>query len=214
MPYYKDLDLLFIHIPKTGGSFIADALNNKNYKVTLCQRGISIHNISNSLFESPHNKGSLQHQFYSTLYKYKNKININFEKIKVFSIVRNPYNKIMSDLFWLKLINKKSSPNEIYEKIKNNYLYRDDLDNHNQPQYKFITDENNQLIKNIKVFKCETLDILNHEINDFIGVNINLKNENANKDYSHYLNKNSIELINNFYKKDFELFDYHLYSLK
>ena len=214
MPYYKDLDLLFIHIPKTGGSFIADALNNKNYKVTLCQRGISIHDISNSLFKPPHNKGSLQHQFYSTLYKYKNKINIDFEKTKVFSVVRNPYNKIMSDLFWLKLINKKSSPNEIYEKIKNNYLYRDDLDNHNQPQYKFITDENNQLIKNIKVYKCETLDILNHEINDFIGVNINLKNENANKDYSHYLNKNSIELINNFYKKDFELFDYHLYSLK
>ena len=134
MPYYKDLNLLFIHIPKTGGSFIADALNNKNYKVTLSQRGISIHNISNSLFEPPHNKGSLQHQFYSTLYKYKNKINIDFEKTKVFSVVRNPYNKIMSDLFWLKLINKKSSPNEIYEKIKNNYLYRDDLDNHNQPQ--------------------------------------------------------------------------------
>ena len=211
MPYYKDLNLLFIHIPKTGGSFIADALENKNYKVTLCQRGLSIHNISNSLFESPHNKGSLQHQFYSTLYKYKNKINIDFENTKVFSIVRNPYNKIISDLFWLKLINKKSSPNEIYEIIKNKYLYRDDLDNHNQPQYKFITDENNQLIKNIKIFKCETLDILNHQINDFIGVNINLKNENANKDYSYYLNKNSISLINDFYKKDFELLDYHLY---
>ena len=211
MPYYKDLNLLFIHIPKTGGSFIADALNNKNYKVTLCQRGISIHDISNSLFKPPHNKGSLQHQFYSTLYKYKNKINIDFENTKVFSIVRNPYNKIISDLFWLKLINKKSSPNEIYEIIKNKYLYRDDLDNHNQPQYKFITDENNQLIKNIKIFKCETLDILNHQINDFIGVNINLKNENANKDYSYYLNKNSISLINDFYKKDFELLDYHLY---
>ena len=211
MPYYKDLDLLFIHIPKTGGSFIADALENKNYKVTLCQRGISIHDISNSLFKPPHNKGSLQHQFYSTLYKYKNKINIDFENTKVFSIVRNPYNKIISDLFWLKLINKKSSPDEIYEIIKNKYLYRDDLDNHNQPQYKFITDENNQLIKNIKIFKCETLDILNHQINDFIGVNINLKNENANKDYSYYLNKNSISLINDFYKKDFELLDYHLY---
>ena len=129
----------------------------------------------------------------------------------MFSIVRNPYNKIISDLFWLKLINKKSSPDEIYEIIKNKYLYRDDLDNHNQPQYKFITDENNQLIKNIKIFKCETLDILNHQINDFIGVNINLKNENANKDYSYYLNKNSISLINDFYKKDFELLDYHLY---
>ena len=211
MPYYKDLNLLFIHIPKTGGSFIADALKNKNYKVTLCQRGISIHDISNSLFKPPHNKGSLQHQFYSTLYKYKNKINIDFENTKVFSIVRNPYNKIISDLFWLKLINKKSSPDEIYEIIKNKYLYRDDLDNHNQPQYKFITDENNQLIKNIKIFKCETLDILNHQINDFIGVNINLKNENANKDYSYYLNKNSISLINDFYKKDFELLDYHLY---
>ena len=44
----------------------------------------------------------------------------------------------------------------------------------------------------------------NDELNKFLGFNINIKRGNVNKDYSKYLNKDSISLINNFYKKDFE----------
>ena len=50
----------------------------------------------------------------------------------------------------------------------------------------------------------------NNELNNFLGFNINIKTKNVNKDYSKYLNKNSISLINEFYKKDFELFGYKL----
>ena len=205
MPYYREKNLLFIHIPKTGGTVIENNIN-KNTPQTLYSGS------TNSLLDFPYNKKSLQHQFYTTIYKFRDKLDVNFDNIKIFSVVRNPYDRIISDLFWHKLINKNFTAGQVYNVIKNNYLDRNDLDNHNEPQYKFIVDENSELIKDIKIFKTETLNESNNELKKFIGFNINIKQKNVNKDYSNYLNQYSISLINTFYKKDFELFNYKLES--
>lgn len=206
MPYYKEKNLLFIHIPKTGGTVIEYKIKDKYKKQSLYS------GFTNRLLDPPYDKISLQHQFYTTIYQFKNKLNINFDNIKIFSVVRNPYDRIISDLFWLKLIKKNFTDEQVYNVIKNNYLDRDDLDNHNKPQYKFIVDENSELIKNIKIFNTETLNESNDELNKFLEFDINIKQTTVNKDYSNYLNKDSISLINNFYKKDFELFNYKFKS--
>jgi hydroxymethylpyrimidine pyrophosphatase-like HAD family hydrolase len=203
MPYYKDKKILFIHVPKTGGTIIERTIK-KNISETLYSGR------SNTLLEFPYNKTSLQHQFYKTIYKFRDKLNVNFDNIQIFSVVRNPYDRIISDLFWYKLIDKEFNSNQVYDVIKNNYLYRDDLDNHNKPQYCFLVDENDDLIKTIKLFHTEKLNELNDELNNFLGFNIDIKQKEVNKDYRKYLNNNSISLINNFYKKDFELFNYKL----
>jgi|TARA_B110000114_G_C15059193_1_gene384617 hydroxymethylpyrimidine pyrophosphatase-like HAD family hydrolase len=203
MPYYKEKKLLFIHIPKTGGTVIENSIK-ENTPQTLYSSG------ENTLLEFPYNQKSLQHQFYTTIYKFRDKLNINFNNIKIFTSIRNPYDRIISDLFWYKLINKNFTAGQVYNIIKNNYLDRDDLDNHNEPQYKFIVDENSELIKDIKIFKTETLTESNDELSKFVGFNINIATKGVNKDYSNYLNKDSISLINTFYKKDFELFNYKL----
>lgn len=215
MPYYtdgkktletnepKNINLLFIHIPKTGGTNIERKLLAK-YSQRLWSGGMS--NPANA----PYNGGCFQHQFYSILYKYRDELEINFENIKMFCVVRNPYDRIISDLLWRRLIKKDFTTDEIYNVIKENYLYKKERDNHNVPQYRFITDENLEVNQDIKIFKCEELNEINHELNKFLGFNINIKQENVNKDYSMYLNKNSISLINEFYKKDFELFNYDL----
>lgn len=209
MPYYKQQNILFIHIPKTGGTIIENSLKK------ICGQSI-YSNTKNNLLPEPYNTISLQHQIYTTLYEYKNKLNIDFENVKIFSVVRNPYDRIISDLFWRSvidkkfLVNKNSTPDKIFDIIKNNYLYRSDYDNHNIPQYKFVTDKNGDLIPNIKIFKTETLNKDNEIINDYLKVNLNIINKNVNKDYSKYLNKDSINLINEFYKKDFELFNYDM----
>ena len=67
--------------------------------------------------------------------------------------------------------------------------------------------------KMCKILKCETLNQTNTELNDYIGININIRRPNVNKDYSKYLNRDSISLINEYYKKDFELFNYGKISL-
>ena len=210
MPYYPNLKLLFIHIPKTGGSAIEDALQKKNIKSTLIQRGQPVAGICNNMLDHPYKNNSLQHQFYSTIYTFRDKLNVNFENIRVFSVVRNPYDRIISDLIWLKLIKRDASPQKVFDVIKNNYLYRTDLDNHNQPQYKFITNDNGVIYPNIIILRCETLNESNDKLNEYIGVSINIRKSNVNKDYSKYLNQDSIHIINEFYKKDFELFNYKL----
>ena len=67
------------------------------------------------------------------------------------------------------------SSETVYDIIKNNYLFKNNLDNHNVPQYKFITNEKLEIYPNIKIFKTETLNDDNKIINDFLGVNINIK---------------------------------------
>jgi hypothetical protein len=203
MPYYPQVNILFIHIPKTGGIVIETAIS-KQFEQTL------ISGYGNTLLEYPHNICSLQHQYYSTLYKYKNKINVDFENVKMFSVVRNPYTRIISDLFWLKLIKKDFTANQVHNVIENNYLHRNDLDNHNKPQYLFVTDENKNMIPGIRIFNSETLNDMNEELNEYLGIDIDIRQENVNKDYSKYLNKNSISLINDFYKVDFEMFNYEM----
>ena len=154
------------------------------------------------LLDYPYSTISLQHQFYTTLYKYKNVLNIDFDNIKIFSVVRNPYDRIISDLLWWRFITPESTADRVYSILKNRYFERN-LDNHNKPQYSFVVDENNELVKNIK-----TLNETNEELNKFLGVNIDIKKYNNNKDYRKYLNKDTNDLINNIYEKDFKMFNY------
>ena len=209
MPYYPDKNILFIHIPKTGGSVIEEEIKQHTTQTLYSGCG-------NNILPPPFNKSSLQHQYYSTLYKYREKLNINFDNIKVFCCIRNPYDRVISDLFWLKLINKDASHETIKQTLLNNYLYSDkvEIDGHQRPQYKYITDENEKIIPNIKIFKCEELNNSNDELCEFLGFKVNVVQENVNKDYSKYLNNEIISIINEFYKKDFEIFNFPQMGVK
>tara|TARA_Y100000992_G_C21267915_1_gene494999 strand:+ start:1098 stop:1736 length:639 start_codon:yes stop_codon:yes gene_type:complete len=211
MPYYREKNILFVHIPKTAGSNIEKQLEKITKGELKIKGKPTIYSSKrHKLLDYPYNLVSPQHQFYSTLYLYRNKLNINFDGLKIFSVVRNPYDRIISDLYWCKLITKSSTSKEVYKVIKNNYLNRIDLDNHNVPQYKFLTDKNDKLIQDIKIFKCESLNSKNAELNEFLNLKININKKDVNKDYSKYLNRESIDMINTFYEKDFKLFDYEL----
>lgn len=203
MPYYKEKNILFIHIPKTGGTVIEKSIKN-SYNQTLYSGK------NNNLLPPPFNKVSLQHQFFTTIRNHKKKLSVIFENIKIFSVVRNPYDRTISDLFWFKLIKKDYSAEQVLDVLKNNYINRTDLDNHNIPQYKFITNKNKKIFPCIKLFKTETLNEDNKKINEFLNIDIDIQQKNINKDYSRYLNEESISIINKYYKKDFEIFGYKM----
>jgi hypothetical protein len=203
MPYYKDINLLFIHIPRTGGSSF-----EKYLRVTKKYREHLRSGINNNLFEDDLKKISLQHQTYNNLLKnkdiIKNKLNIDLSQpMDVISFVRNPYNRTISDLFFWKLIKKNSTPEEIFEVLKV-YLSKDCYDNHNIPQYKFISDDNEKLY-NLRIIKTNKL---TETLNKLGFPNYYSMERNKEKNYDKYLNQNSIDLINSFFAKDFELLNF------
>jgi len=212
MPYFynNDINILFIHIPKTGGSSIEVYLSKK-YNIQLNLKSLWYIKIFKYNFAFEYDKITPQHQTYNTIYKYRDEFNIKFnDNLKIFTIVRNPYDRIISDFFFFKLITISSTKEEVF-KIMYKYIHTNPniYDNHNIPQYKFITDENDNIINNIIILKTETLnnDMKNIGYNDF---NLNILKNKLNVNYNDYLNNDSIKLINKYYEKDFKLFDYEM----
>mgnify|MGYP001162412708 CR=1 FL=1 len=76
---------------------------------------------------------------------------------------------------------------------------------------KFISNDNGEIIHNIHIFKTETLtEDLNKYGYNYIRQKIGKEKRYTTSQYSNYLSNKSIDLINNFYKKDFELFNYQM----
>ena len=207
MPYFKNnkINLLFIHIPKTGGSSLENYFNVK-FNIPLNKKSLmSTEDIRE--FSDKHDiNSSLQHLTYNTIIKYKDFFKIDETNIKIITIVRNPYDKLMSDLFYLKKINISSTKEEVYEKIK--IYLQENYDNHITPQYKFITNDDENLIDNIVLLHTETLNEDMHKLGyrDF-NIKMNMNPNDVN--YQEYLNNDSINLINEIYKKDFEILNYN-----
>jgi hypothetical protein len=207
MPYFKNnrINLLFIHIPKTGGSSLEKYFNVKyniplNYKSLMSTEKIKI------LLDNPEINSSLQHLTYNTIIKYKDFFKIDTNNIEIMTIVRNPYDKIISDLFYFKKINIDSSKEDVYNKIQ--IYLTEEHDNHVIPQYKFIINHKEQLIPDIKILHTETLndDMAKLGYKDFnIKMNMNPNRVNCED----YLNNDSINLINKIYEKDFEILNYN-----
>ncbi len=210
MPYFKNdnVNILLIHIPKTGGTSLELYFS---YKYNIPLNNDSLFNFLDKTIKKDNNiviNSSLQHVTYQTMLQYNYFFKINFDNIKIITIVRNPYERIISDLFFLRKINVDTSKNETFNIIKE-YLKSDNLDNHNIPQYMFVTNNNKEIIPNIHILHTNTLttDMINLGYEDF---NIHkYANKLKPEEYYNYLNEESIKLINDFYDYDFTLFNYN-----
>lgn len=208
MPYFKNnkFNILYLHIPKTGGSTI------EKYLSMLFRTNINIFN----LFSANVNKfrkyfyGSPQHQRLCTLLKYRKAFNIKLKNLFIFASVRNPYNRAISDLFFLKLINKNSSKEFVYNILKKFVHAKNKFDNHNLPQYLYFTNYKGKFNKKIKIVKNENLneDMLKLGFRGFNKIQKKKQGKVSSEKYINYLNKDSINLINKVYHKDFVFFNY------
>lgn len=201
MPYYPDIHTLFLHIPKTGGTTVEECLK-KVSRQTLYS------DYTNSILPGPLRNQSLQHLPYSVIKQYQTELNLRIDDdLKIITIVRNPYNRIVSDLFFFKLIDSKYTM-DMVEEVLNNYIPSNKFDNHNIPQYLFIVDNHDTVIKNINIMRNENLneDLRNSNI-IYDGIQHQV-GSNSSDDYMTYLNRKSLDIINEVYHKDFELFGY------
>jgi hypothetical protein len=207
MPYFKNnkINLLFIHIPKTGGSSLEKYFSVK-FNIPLNKKSLMSTEDIRDYYDKPEINSSLQHLTYNTINKYKDFFKIDESNIKILAVVRNPYHKVLSDLFYLKKIDTTSTEEEVYSSIQ--VYLKENYDNHTTPQYKFITNKNEDLIENLLLIHTETL---NEDMNKLGYKDFNIKmNMNPNTvDYDKYLNNDSISLINEIYNKDFELLNYN-----
>ena len=202
MPYFREIKTLLIHIPKTGGTSIEHYFHN-NFNVKL-----NYNNVFSNM-KLTYNGHSLQHCTYKELYNDMNNFDINFDDIKIITVVRNPYDRIISCLFYNKLITVDMNLDEIYEQLKI-FIESNDIkyDNHKLPQYLYLLNNDYIIDKNIIIMKTETLtqDMIN---NGYIDFDIKLNVTNKNKiDYMKLLNNDAIKLINNYYMQDFMYFNY------
>ena len=188
------LKFIFVHIPKTSGNslslFLKDFIDND---VIHCEsimgekQGISI------LCEKT--KKDIKH---CDIRYYKNIYGDKIEKYFKFTIVRNPYDRILSFYLWSKGKNNQVfNRNEFIKFIKNN----------NSLQHKYIDNtfhiiyyEN--LIKDLKNIEC---------LKDIVDFNYYPKlnaSSNSLRNYNEIFDKELKDLVFYKYKKDFELFGY------
>lgn len=196
MPINKQHKLLFIHIPKNGGTSIENFFN---------MMGNDSFYGGNSITES----GVLyspQHLTPNLLQKYLGK-NI-YDTYFKFSFVRNPYDRVKSEFFWRQRIGEINTDTDFKKWIFNFYSKIDN--DHKLPQYRYIFNDNGDKVvdfmgrvENMDIDFTKLLDIINYPKKE------TLLKENKNKNKNIVVFDQEIkEKIIEIYKEDFKLFGY------
>jgi hypothetical protein len=217
---------IFVHIPKTGGSSVEEfIMNYYGYQRNEC---LLVHGFG----VDP--KIQLQHFMVVPTMHYnlkfildiakKNKIFVD-DSWTIFSIVRNPYFKFLSELLFTEAVPLKYNYHMLPNYSKKMYIdycveryFKHPAKNHyhsyhSLEQYKFFEDVN----VNYQIFKFEEgleniIKKLGFEIkNNFPHLLEISKIFNVPKpNYKEMLTPYLVETINERYKKDFEIFNYEM----
>lgn len=203
--FIKDLQsILFLHVPKCGGSSIDRLFKDNGYSATLEMRGLPP---QDCLLASP------QHQTSQNL-----KSMINMKKLEdIFIMVRNPYKRIISEFNWqfkdVDLCNRPEINSWITESLDKASRDLNYSDNHFRPSLDFIETD-----LPCNIFRLE--DGVEFAVEYFLRKNgsinsIDIPNDKNAKSFSNavknpILSDTTISAINRFYRYDFEAFGYKI----
>ena len=189
-------EIIFMHIPKTGGASIGQ----------LC--------MSNRIGAIGHNT---RNPNYVSLAQYKR----SHPDIFSFSIVRNPWDRLVSAYHFLSQGGLNADDSKDANKYVNRYsgfnefisgAFKDDAiltQIHFRPQHEWISDENNVIADYVGKFED-----LQHHISACLALvglpdyQLPHVNKATHKHYKQYYSKESIDIVETIYSRDIELFDY------
>jgi len=184
---------IFIHITKCGGTTIEDTLLDES--CILCKNSF------------PHNwkvSYPLNHLTLDDIQKSKI-IHTNFNKFYSFTFVRNPFDRLVSQFFYLKPRLKLSDDIKGGLIYLSNYSDQGIMGNHCMSQHKFINDQINFIgyFENLQQdfnIVCDKIGIPQQELPH--------KNKSNHKHYSEYYDDETREIVAKKYAKDIEYFGY------
>tara|TARA_X000001382_G_scaffold98562_1_gene72954 strand:+ start:82 stop:618 length:537 start_codon:yes stop_codon:yes gene_type:complete len=168
---------IFIHIPKNAGTSIEEYFGNESFRI--------------------------QPSKHADVHEIKKKFKNSYNNYKKFTIIRNPYDKMVSWYFYLKRnLGENYNIVEFNEWIKepSSFWHANDPISYLKPQCDWIDDT-------VEIIKFENI---NKELNSFFNKKIDLPitNKSNRNHYLEYYNNNSLDIIYNKYKKDFKKFNY------
>lgn len=215
MPICHDKKLIFIHIPKTGGTSIEKALG-----VQQLDNLFSFKRCSEML---PHVvemfSGSEKNRVYATTPQHLSASQLKiilgktFDEYQKFAIVRNPYDRIVSEYHYtqtnpnqrlaqFKRINFKTFVRKVFnlpEMVRHSLF-----DSHLNSQHSFLHDSLGfSLVEN--VFNFETL----NEVSNWLNLSLPHERKSVRKHWEEYIDDESKRIINDVYSIDFETFKYN-----
>jgi hypothetical protein len=217
MPISYDHKILFIHVPKCAGTSVEGILNCKDedkfYTESLTSRTLAslpINSFTGREYRICASKNK-QHYTYRELIKIlpKNIIE-DFEKI---AIVRNPYDRLVSEYYYSAYSIKSHKNFEAFVKTAlkldlytRNWLY----DGHLETQTSYLINEQKNFNSINKIFKFEEINTCFDYLNKIIGkvCRPHLRAASNRKPYSEYYTSELKEIVYNFYKDDFTNFNY------
>lgn len=199
---------IFVHIPKTGGSSIEDVIwPLESDKV--------VENLWMGFIKPYYNKyqtGGLQHLTCKQI-----KTHVGFEVFNSyykFTVVRNPWEKAVSQFIYMKHVRKdlrKFIGMTKWTSFKK-YLKLISKKEHVQwmKQVDFICEKNGKIMVD-KVIRFENIEKEFELVRQHLGIpDIKLPwvNKSKRKHYTEYYNKRTIQMVSNLYKEDIKAFNY------
>lgn len=190
MPYSDDLQVVFLHIAKTGGTCIEKIFNITGYLGWILPRSPQHLTCKELKLEIP--------KQYNTYYK--------------FCFVRNPYDRIVSDYHW----NISEKPQRTFEEfvdhiqsvVRSGDYTKNAFDDHYIPQVEYVEED-------IDVYRFEKFDDEVLRLSLKLGVTLQFddgvipKIYSTNHDhYSKYYTRETRDIVESIYAKDLKTFGY------
>ena len=185
--------IIFVHIPKTGGTTIESSMGLMKWDV-----GYGV--VGNR---------AIQHSFWDYYY---NKFPNKFHMYDKFAICRNPYDRFVSEYYWCQIpgMGHRSKQTidqfiEACEKIvQKKQFWRSKQHDHFIPQHMFVYNDQDELMVN-HVFRFEDWAEITHYL---MRYNVEINKQNTHRTKRLYLTLDQKERVYKMYQKDFELFGY------
>jgi hypothetical protein len=196
-------NILFIHIPKNAGTAVSKALGFKStshIKASEIKEEFGI-----NIFEDKFSFAIVRNPIdrFLSLYNYA-RMDISYYHNNI-----KPEKSIYGKHFDYELL-KNSSLLDCAQYLKKGILKHDLHWNHWEPQYNWVYDiQNNQKLVS-KIYKFENLEELANDLNRMFDCKFELSeiNKSNKKEDNKVLDIETISIIKEYYKKDFEFFDY------